>query len=55
MKTKIQMGSNKVQLITTNSGDIKKTKGEQLPRGMLSWFGGKWVNYIEKVDKDVND
>ena len=41
-------------LIITNSGSVKKTKGEWLPGGILSCFGSKWVNYIEKVDKDVN-
>ena len=54
MKTKMQMDSNKVRLITTDSGGVKKIKDEQLPRGTLSCFNGKLVNYIEKVDKDVD-
>jgi len=55
MKTKFQMNNKKERVVTTDSGGAKKIKREWLPREILSCFGGKWINYIEKVDKDIND
>ena len=52
MKTKLQVRSNKIIIVTTDSGEAKKTKGEWLPRETLSLFRGKWVNYIEQVHED---
>ena len=54
MKTKMQICSNKTRVITTDSGRVKKTKGNWLPRGTLSCFGRKWTNYIKGVHKDGN-
>ena len=52
IKTKLQVGSNKTIIVTTDSGEAKKIKGEQLLGGTLSLFGGKWANYIERVHED---
>ena len=54
MKTKFQTSNKKVRVVTTDSGGAKKIKGEWLPGEILSYFGGKYINYIEKVDKNVN-
>ena len=43
-----------MRVVTTDSRGAKKIKREWLPRGILSYFSGKWINYIEKVDKDIN-
>jgi len=43
-----------VRVVITDSRGAKKIKEEWLPRGMLSCFGSKWINYIEKMDKNVN-
>ena len=50
--SKLIIDSQKPIVITMDSGGRKKIKGEWLLGRTLSFFRGKWSNYIVKYDKD---